>query len=277
MTKFRSRHAALACLALFILTACTSIATDKNLDSLLIAEGTSPAQAALLIVRLEDGQRWSSGGKRLKTRFTPASTAKIPHTLIALETSAVSGPDDVFEWDGKLRRFTAWNETQDLQTAFKRSTVWIYQILTQRIGRAALSDWLSRFDYGNADIGPPDNITQYWLSGPLAISAEEQVAFLSRLARQDLPLSAETYAAAFPILIETSGAGSTLYAKTGRKSVPGETDIGWYVGWLEQAEGEAPGTYVFAYNMDMSDPVRDRARRRTVVYHALEAIGAWPP
>ncbi len=274
MTKFRSRDVAVACLTLFVLAACASLSPDKNLDSILATERVDPSRAALLIVRLEDGQRWSSGGERLAERFTPASTSKIPHTLIALETGAVSGPDEVFEWDGKLRRFTDWNETQDLQTAFKRSTVWIFQILTQRIGRSALSDWLGRFDYGNADIGGPQRVTEYWLTGPLAISAEEQVAFLGHLALRDLPLKAETYAAALPIMIAKTDGTATIYAKTGWKSVPGETDIGWYVGWLEQAGGDAPGTYVFAYNMDMMAPETDRAKRRIVVYHALEAIGA---
>lgn len=261
-------------LLLFVLASCAGVVADKNLDAVLEAEGVDPSQAALLIVRLEDSQRWSSGGARLAERFSPASTSKIPHTLIALETNAVSGPDEVFAWDGRERFVAGWNETQDFRTAFKRSTVWIYQTVTPRIGSDALGEWLGKFDYGNADTGQPDRVTEYWLTGPLAISAQEQVMFLSRLARRQLPLKAETYAAALPIMIEKAESSSVMYTKTGRKSVPGETDIGWYVGWLEQMSGELPGTYVFAFNMDMTDPDTQRGARRKVVYRALEVIGA---
>ena len=273
--KSRSRvRGWLPSLLTLAVTACSSGLVDKNLDAVLEAEGVDPERAALLIVRLEDGQRWSSGGDRLDERFSPASTSKIPHTLIAFETDAVSGPDEIFEWDGEARFSPGWNGTQNFRTAFKRSTVWIYQTITARIGSDVLADWLGKFEYGNADTGGPERVTEYWLTGPLAISAQEQVAFLGRLARRDLPLSAETYAAALPIMVEEATKTTTLYAKTGWKHVPGETDIGWYVGWLEQASGAAAGTYVFAFNMDMPDPETQRHSRRNTVYRALETIGA---
>ena len=41
----------------------------------------------------------------------PASTFKIPNSVIALETGVVGDPDkDVFKWDGVVRSIEAWNQ-----------------------------------------------------------------------------------------------------------------------------------------------------------------------
>ena len=259
-----------------VLAACMTLASPPPLSASVAAAGVDPDASTLVVYRLEDERAWISNDARARQRFVPASTSKIPHTLIALETGAVSGPDEVFEWDDQKRSVDSWNEDQTFADAFSRSTVWIYQAVTPRIGSAALRDWLADFDYGNADTGAPEDVSQYWLKGPLAISAAEQVAFLSHLARRTLPLSARTYELAVPMMVMESGAGWTLYGKTGWKSVEGEADIGWFVGWLEQTGGEAPGTYAFAFDMDMSDPNADVPKRKAAVMRALSDLGALP-
>ena len=59
--------------------------------------------------------------------------------------------------------------------------------------------------------------------------------------------------------------------------MPGEQDIGWYVGWVEQTEGPSPGTYVFVLNMDMDGTMEAANRRRPAVRRGLEMIGALAP
>lgn len=278
-TGFR---AAFLMLAAAVVAACVSPAADipvaqpRPLEQALLAEGVSPASSALVIYRLEDEKVWASGGARIRERFTPASTSKIPHTLLALESGAVTGPDERFEWDGQKRFVDSWNEDQDFGEAFQRSTVWIYQIAVPRIGAERLTEGLKAFGYGNAEIGGPESITRYWLEGPLAISATEQVEFLARLAHRSLPLSARTYDLAVPMMALDRGEGWTLYGKTGWKSVEGQTDIGWFVGWLEQSSGDAPGTYAFALNMDMPGGMEEASKRRAAVERALREIGALP-
>lgn len=277
-----------------VLIACQSpvVPATGNLDHILENQALSPDVAAVVIYRLEDERVWTSSGDRPTERFVAASTSKIPHTLIAIETGAVSGPDEWFEWDGQTRFLPAWNQSQTLADAFRNSTVWIYQTITPRIGSEALHDWLARFGYGNADTGTPDDVTRYWLAGPLKISAGEQVTFLARLAQHDLPLSERTYELAVPVMLaeagpetgpETwgeagpeAGKGWRLYAKTGWYSSDEAQDIGWYVGWLEQAGGAAPGTYVFAFNMDVDTPETDIPKRPAAVRRALVDIGALP-
>ena len=252
------------------------VAEMALMEGALRAEGIDPSASALVILRLEDEHVWSSGGARIHERFTPASTSKIPHTLLAYETDAVTGPGEWFKWDGEKRFLDSWNEDQDFATAFQRSTVWIYQIVVPRIGAERLTAAFEAFGYGNADIGGPESISRYWLEGPLAISAAEQAAFLSRLVRRTLPLSAETHVAAIPVMELARGDSWTLYGKTGWKSVEGEMDIGWFVGWAEQTAGEAPGTYVFALNMDMPGGMAEAPKRRAAVERALRSIGALP-
>ena len=269
--------------AAFLLTACQTAIdasppeTPTDLSALVAGEGADVSRSALLIVRLEDGARWASGGARIDERFQPASTSKIPHTLIALETGLVHGPDTPFAWDGVDRSIAAWNQDQTMATAFARSAVWVYQEIASRLGRETMSDWLTRFDYGNQDVGGEADLTTYWLRGPLAISAREQTDFLERLVRRDLPLSDRTYAIGEAIMRTDAGDGWTLYAKTGWRHDGVTVDIGWYVGWLETTVQGRAQTYVFAFNLDMLDPQQDRGRRAGTVRAALTEIGALPP
>ena len=52
----------------------------------------------------------------------PASTFKIPNSVIALETGVVGDPDkDVFQWDGVTRSIEAWNRDHTLRSAIAAS------------------------------------------------------------------------------------------------------------------------------------------------------------
>ena len=67
----------------------------------------------------------------------PASTFKIPNSIIALETGVVGDPDkDVFKWDGVTRSFEAWNRDHTLRSAIAASAVPVYQEIARRIGAA---------------------------------------------------------------------------------------------------------------------------------------------
>lgn len=267
-----------------LLAGCAGIAgstpapENNPLEQALLAEGIEPGVAALVIFRLEDEKVWTHGGERVSQRFSPASTSKIPHTLLALEAGAVSDMGEAFAWDGETRFVASWNQDQTFGQAFQRSAVWVYQIVVPRIGAQRLTEGFAAFDYGNGEIGGPEKITNYWLASPLAISATEQVAFLARLARQTLPLSARTYQLAVPAMELARGEGWTMYGKTGWKgAVEGDgADIGWFVGWVEQASGSSPGTYVFALNMDMPGGMAEAPKRRAAVERALRSLGALP-
>src|SRR5689334_12005259 len=47
----------------------------------------------------QEGVLSCSDVKRCQNAVTPASTFKIPHSMIALETGVVDGPDTMMKWD----------------------------------------------------------------------------------------------------------------------------------------------------------------------------------
>lgn len=240
-----------------------------DIDPLITATGADVAATTLVVRRMSDGQSWVANPTRAARRFSPASTSKIPHTLIALD-QGLATPDTVFPWDGVARASLRWNRDQTLASAFRFSAVWVYQTLARRAGAEVVADGLAQFDYGNADIGSADQLTTYWLDDTLKISAEEQVTFLSKLASGALPLSAQTYAAARDIMVSDEGGAWVMRSKTGWRHSPDAMDVGWFVGWLDCA-GEV---YVFALNLDMPD-TRSLSQRQSITYAVLRDIGAF--
>ncbi|GFE52335.1 beta-lactamase [Roseobacter cerasinus] len=247
-----------------------AMAQPIDISDYVADAGIENATTAVVVQRLSDGQVWSSNFARAEERFQPASTSKIPHTLIALETGYAT-PQTIFKWDGKARFLDSWNQDQALPQAFQRSAVWVYQEIAQGLGGAVMSDWLTRFNYGNADVGGAEDLQTYWLRGPLAISAEEQIGFLAQLAREELPLSRRTYAEAREIMRAEVQDTATLYAKSGYNLRRGQDDLGWYVGWVVRGDE----IHVFAVNMDLSGfdaaPERQRLTR-----HVLDQLQIFP-
>lgn len=115
----------------------------------------------------------------------PASTFKIPNSLIGLETGVISVPDEVFIWNGTDYGYQARNTDLSLQQAFRLSAVWVYQEIAIRIGRENMEYWLKQFDYGNMLTGPA--INTFWLNGDIRISPLEKVQFLEKLYFERLP------------------------------------------------------------------------------------------
>jgi beta-lactamase class D len=191
-----------------------------------------PATQTLFITEAEP----SDGTLALaETGFPPASTFKIPSSLIALETGVADGPEFALPWDGVERWVEAWNHDHVLRTAYQASAVWYYQELARRIGAERMQHFVDAFDYGNHDIG--GGIDQFWLSGALRISPRQQVEFLRRLHQGELPLSERTLAIMLDDIMvhERRDDGTIVRAKTGWADTP-EQNVGWFVGSVERPD-----------------------------------------
>lgn len=213
-------------------------------------------------------QRWiASDSARAFERFLPASTFKIPMSLIALETGAAADEQQAFPWDGKRRRIDDWNKDQTLASAYKVSAVWVFQHLARQVGQPTVQQFLYDFRYGNAAAGPVGD--SFWLDGDLRVSAVDQVEFLRKVHDRALPLSARTYDIARKVMLREQGPGWRLYAKTGWADDP-KPAIGWFVGWVEQDRDPRP--VYFALNMDMLQSELG-PKREAIVKQTLRELG----
>jgi beta-lactamase class D len=208
--------------------------------------------------------RVRSGEARL-----PASTFKIPNSVIALETGVVEDPDkDVFKWDGVARSIEGWNRDHTLRTALAASAVPVYQEIARRIGQERMQKYVDLFEYGNRDIG--GGIDRFWLTGALRIDPVQQIDFVDRLRRGALPVSKRSQQLVRDILPVTRAGDAVIRAKTGLLGAErGQPSLGWLVGWAEKGDAHT----VFALNMDCNEP-RHVAARIKVAQQCLADIGA---
>ena len=199
----------------------------------------------------------------------PASTFKIPNSLIALETGVVEDPDkDVFKWDGVKRPIEAWNKDHTMRSAIAASAVPVYQEIARRIGQERMQKYVDLFEYGNRDIG--GGIDQFWLTGNLRIDPVQQVDFVDRLRRGVLPISQRSQELVRDILPVTKVGDAVIRAKSGLLGAErGEPSLGWMVGWAEKGDAHT----VFALNMDCTEQ-RHIADRMTLTQACLRDIGA---
>lgn len=232
---------------------------------------TQGAVGTLLIQdrRTPDAPRTVFNGQRAATRYAPASTFKIPHSLIALDSGVAKDEFSVFGWNGQRHGMDAWNRDQDLRSAMRNSVVWVYQDFARRIGEAKEHNALARLAYGNQRIGK--QLDAFWLDGSLRISAHEQIDLLERLYRNDLPFKEAHQRLVKDLMIVEAGRDWILRAKTGWFNRDG-VSLGWWVGWVEHPDGPV----FFALNLDMPNGLPDAPKREAIARAALQSIGALP-
>lgn len=216
--------------------------------------------------RQVDQALWIFDQVRAEKRYSPASTFKIPHTLFALDSGAVRDEFQIFRWDGVKRSFAGHNQDQNLRSAMRNSTVWVYELFAKEIGEGIARRYLKQIDYGNAD--PSTGKGDYWIDGNLAISAHEQISFLKRLYRNDLPFRVEHQRLVKDLMIVEAGRNWILRAKTGW-----EGSMGWWVGWVEWPTGPV----FFALNINTPNRMDDLYKREAIVRAILLSIEALPP
>lgn len=252
------------CTILLALISSVACAEDAELGRLFANRGVN---GAIVLENMDASRRYIHNEARAGQPFLPASTFKIPNTLIALELGVVK-PGVKFRWDGKDKGIPSCNQDQSLATAFRNSCVWCYQELALRIGMDNYLKWLNLMNYGNACPAPV--LTTFWLDGDLRISVMQQIDFLKKLHHRSLPFNLATFDNMRRIMLVEQRMEYQLYAKTGWAGF-GQQDqkqLGWYVGYVE-TEKDA---WFFALNMDITRPA-EGAYRQQIVMEALRAKG----
>lgn len=257
---------------LWAAAALPAATVDDRLARLFAELGTV---GAFVAYRADTGRLIASDEARCTAGLLPASTFKIPNSIIALESGVVADPDkDVFRWDGVTRAFPDWNKDHTLRSAIAASAVPVYQEIARRIGAARMQRYVDAFDYGNGKIG--GGIDRFWLTGDLRISAHQQVAFLDRLRRDALPVSARSQQLVRNILPLTKTGDAVIRAKTGLVGVDDRSASGGWrasAGWLVGFAASEARQTVFALNLDIKDK-RHIAARMPLAQQALALAGA---
>ncbi|QNH63343.1 class D beta-lactamase [Hymenobacter sediminicola] len=204
-------------------------------------------QGSFLLYDAPAGQFVAYNPARCRQGFLPASTFKIPNTLIGLQTGALPDTATLCKWDGVAREFPQWNQDMSYGRALRVSCVPCYQQLARRIGVEQYRAWLPRLRYGRMAVAPA-TLDTFWLDGNSRISQFEQVDFLRRLHAETLPVAARHQRAVKQLLILKKTSEYTLYGKTGwRFRSATNPDNGWLVGWITRADGR---TALFALNIE---------------------------
>jgi beta-lactamase class D len=207
--------------------------------------------------------------ERAEQRFIPASTFKVPHALFALDAGVVEDEFQIFKWDGVKRPISAWNRDQNLRSSMRHSAVWLYQQWAREIGEEQRRAYLRQIDYGNAN--PGGGVDRFWLDGDLRISAMEQIGFLQKLYRNNLPFAEAHQRLVKDVMVNEAGGDWILRAKTGW-SIRTNPNIGWWVGWVERPNGPV----FFALNIDMPKGSEDALKRISIAKNILHELGALP-
>lgn len=219
-------------------------------------------------------QQYTYVNKSMATwQLTPASTFKICNTLIGLETGAARDEQQEFEWNGKQYSNPNWNKTQNLMQAYKNSTVWYYQELARRIGKERMKLWLDSCGYGNADT--TGGLTQFWLTGKLRITAEQQTEFLQLLHDDKLPFSYDVMGLTKEIMIDEMTGDYTMYGKTGWGYTDSLLMTGWYVGYVEVGNKVYYFANLLTTSTDYNNPHFATARK-ALAYRMLREMNVIP-
>ena len=222
--------------------------------------------SCFLLLDTESGELRSHGDD-CAAATAPASTFKVPHAVLALETGVVPDPSFTLKWDGRQRSIQSWNRDHDLRSAVSSSVLWYFQETARRIGPERMAKGVKALDFGNADTS--SGLTTFWLGGSLQVTPAEQVRFLDRLRRSELPVSERSQALVRELLVVGRDGDAVLRGKSGTALDP---DLGWFVGWLER-DGRA---WVFATRI-RGEGARGYTTARRLSEEALSSVGIRVP
>jgi beta-lactamase class D len=212
------------------------------------AAAASPPVSCFLLFEISVGEVRRDPSPACSTRISPASTFKVPHALAALDSGVVSGPDEVFPYDGTLFSQEAWRRDHTLATAMRYSVVWYFQRIAQRLGAGRERDYLKKLSYGNMD--STSGLTTFWLGGSLQVTPEEQARFWINLFESKLPISGGAMEQVRAMLVQPAGsvvnatgahpfddpwpADAVVSAKTGSATDRSGRGVRWLAGHVKR-------------------------------------------
>jgi len=199
---------------------------------------------SILIFDPANGIYYSNDFIWCETGHLPASTFKIPNSIIALETGVMVNDSTLIKWDGYKRRLKIWEQDLVFRDAFRYSCVPCYQEIARKIGVERMNEYLKKLDYGNMVVDS-SNIDLFWLEGESKINQFEQISFLYRFHSSTLPITERTEDIMKRLMVIEDNEDFRLSGKTGW-SIRNGNNNGWFVGYFEKGSK----VYFIATNID---------------------------
>jgi len=204
-----------------LLVVSINLHAEANIEALYSASNINGS----ILIESADGKVKYHFNVNDKESFIPASTFKIPNTLIILEEGLIKDQHEIIKWDGKERGYIPWNKDQTLKSAFQYSCVWCYQRYAKKIGDEKYHTYLREFSYGNLLTG--GDVTRFWLDGELRVSVKDQISFLRKVYAEELPVKKVHIRTLKSIMLSEDEKHYKIWSKTGWSGKDG-----WYVGYL---------------------------------------------
>jgi len=239
---------------------------EKQFQTLL---DTGSVKGSILIFDVNKSKYYSNDLEYAKTSHLPASTFKIPNSLIALELGIVETDTSTILWDGKKRRFKIWEQDLSFRDAFHFSCVPCYQEIAAKVGVERMVDYTNKFEFGKMVLDS-NTLTNFWLEGNSGINQFQQIEFLKSFEGSQLQISDRTENIMKRMMLITKNDSIELRGKTGWSNFE-KVNNGWYVGYLKRQEN----TYYFATNIKPENGLKLNTfaeRRKTITYDALNII-----
>ena len=227
-------------------------------------------KGAVLIYDMTRNKYYSNDFKWSQKGQLPASTFKIPHSIIALETRVIKSEFDTLQWDGEPRYLPVWEQDLLFKEAFRYSCVPCYQSIAGRIGVERMKSHLTNLDFGEMKVDS-SNLQEFWLVGESRINQFQQINFLNKLINSQLEISKRTENIVKEIMILEKNDDYVLSGKTGWSN--DGKDNGWFIGFVESSNRKL----IFATNIEPLkgfDMDHFSNVRRELTISALEIISA---
>jgi beta-lactamase class D len=254
------------------LMAQSSAAPIEELSALRPLLDSTGFSGTVLLYDLRKDRYSAVGSDDADRGRIPASTFKILNALAALDARVVADHTTIIKWDGVTRERTELNRDRDLATAFRLSAVPHFQLLARTIGIERMQHYVDASGYGNRNLS--GGIDQFWLSGGLRVSPRDQIRFLVRLYRSELPFSEHAMMTVRQIMEIDRTSSMVLRAKTGWAVLENGQNVGWWVGWVERG----PDVHFFASVIESPKGASSFGAARTDVPRAvLRALGILAP
>ena len=183
-------------ISMIFLFVCCNTTTNKNIIETEISDfdkilDSFQVNGSILIYDNDKNTFYSNDFDWAKNGKLPASTFKIPNSIIAVELGIIENDTTILKWNGEQRKMDIWEKDLSFKDAFRISCVPCYQEIARKIGTIKMKEYLEKFEYKNM-IFDSLTIDNFWLEGNSKISQKQQIDFLRKFYFSKFPISDRT-------------------------------------------------------------------------------------